>query len=101
MIVIKLCVFISSPVREGSTFLVITGLQFFRTELKSVGKVSADANLKRFQHKVLKASGKPTLNMGEFRVAERGLKIPNRGLMGHSWWQMMCSVIVLSVQSFQ
>ena len=47
------CVFIPSPVREGSTFLVITGVQFFRTELKSVRKVSADANLKRFQHKVL------------------------------------------------
>ena len=28
-------------------------VQFFRTELKSVRKVSADANLKRFQHKVL------------------------------------------------
>ena len=47
-----LCVFIPSPVREGSTFLVITGVQFFRTELKSVRKVSTDANLNRFQHKV-------------------------------------------------
>ena len=46
-------VFIPSPVREGSTFLVITGVKFFRTKLKSVRKVSADANLKRFQHKVL------------------------------------------------
>ena len=47
------CVFIPSPVREGSTFLVITGVQFFQTELKSVRKVSADANLKKFQPKVL------------------------------------------------
>ena len=42
------CVFIPSPVREGSTFLVIAGVQLFRTELKSVRKVSADASLKRF-----------------------------------------------------
>ena len=47
------CVFIPSPVRDVSTFLVITGVQFFRTELKPVRKVSEDANLKRFHNKVL------------------------------------------------
>ena len=50
------CVFIPSPVREGSTFLVITGVQFFQTELKPVRMVSAEANLKIFQHKVVKPS---------------------------------------------
>ena len=29
----------------------IRGVQFFQTELKPVRRVSADANLKRFQHK--------------------------------------------------
>ena len=38
---------------KGSTFLVITEVQFFWIELKSVKRVSADANPKRFQHKVL------------------------------------------------
>ena len=37
------------------TFLVITRVQFFQTELKPVMRVSADANLKRFKHKVHKA----------------------------------------------
>ena len=32
--------------------------------------VSTDANLKRFKHKVFEAKRKPTLNTGEFRVAE-------------------------------
>ena len=62
--------FIPSPVREGSTFLVITGVYFFQTELKLVRKVSADANLKRYQHKVLYARRKLTQNIGEFRVVE-------------------------------
>ena len=44
------CMFITSPVREGSTFLVIWGVQLFQTELKLVRRVSVDANLKRFQH---------------------------------------------------
>ena len=44
-------VLIPSPVREGLMFLVITGVQFFRTELKSVRKVCADANLNF--HKIL------------------------------------------------
>ena len=70
VVVVVVCVFIYSPVREGSTFLVLTGFQLFRKELTPVRKVSADVNLKRFQHKLLKASRKPTLNMGEFRVAE-------------------------------
>ena len=52
------CVFISSHVREGSTFLVIIGVQLFQTELKLVRKVSADANLKRYQHTVEGASGR-------------------------------------------
>ena len=52
------CVFIPSPVREGSTFLVIIGVQLFQTELKLVRKVSADANLKRYQHTVEGASGR-------------------------------------------
>ena len=47
------CVFIPSPVREASTFLVIAAVQFFSIELKPVSRDSADANLKRFQHKVL------------------------------------------------
>ena len=34
-------VFIPSLVREGSTFLVVTGVQFFQTELEPVGRVSA------------------------------------------------------------
>ena len=47
----QLCVCVyPSPVREGSTFNVIIGVQSFRTEMKPVGKVSVDANLKRFQH---------------------------------------------------
>ena len=50
--------------------MVITGAQFFRTELKSVRKASADAKLKRFQHKVFSARRKPTLNMRESRVAQ-------------------------------
>ena len=48
----------------------ITGVQFFQTELKPVRRVIADANLERFQHKVILARRKPTLNMGEFRVAQ-------------------------------
>ena len=40
---------------QPSTFLVITGVQFFWTELKPVKKVSADANLKRYKHKVLES----------------------------------------------
>ena len=37
------------------------GSHFFQTELKAVSKVSAYANLKRFQHKVVKARRKPTI----------------------------------------
>ena len=29
----SVCVFITSPVREGSTFLLIRGVRFFQTEL--------------------------------------------------------------------
>ena len=61
---------ISSPVREGSTFMVITWVQLFQPDLKPVRRVSADANLKIFQPKVYKARRKPTLSMGEFRVAQ-------------------------------
>ena len=53
VVVVVVCVFIYSPVREGSTFFVITVFQLFRKELTPVRKVSADANLKRFQHKLL------------------------------------------------
>ena len=50
--------------------LMITGVQFFQTELKTVRKVSADANLKRFQHKILWARRKTTIYIGEYRVAQ-------------------------------
>ena len=36
------CEFIPSLMREGSTFLVITGVQFFRTELIPVRKAVAE-----------------------------------------------------------
>ena len=49
--VVCVCVY-PFPVREGSAVLVITRVQFFQTDMKSVRKVTADANLKRFQHKV-------------------------------------------------
>ena len=65
-----LCVFIPSPKREGSTFLVITGVKFLQTELKPVRKVSADANLKRFHHKLLSARKKSTIQIDEYRVAK-------------------------------
>ena len=39
------CVFISSPMREGSTFLVITGVKFFQTELKNSQEISAQITL--------------------------------------------------------
>ena len=65
-----MCVYSFSLRGRDQPFLGITGVLFFQTELKPVRKVSADANLKRFQHKVLKARRKPTLNMGEFRVAQ-------------------------------
>ena len=48
----------------------ITGVPFFQTELKPVRRVHADANLERFQHKVILARKKSTLNMDEFRVAQ-------------------------------
>ena len=60
------CVFIPSPVMEGSTFLVIAGVQFFLIELKPIRKFSANANLKRFQHKVFKLGEnqiKPSVNL--------------------------------------
>ena len=43
------CVFIPSPVREGSTLFGDHRVSIFQTELKPVRRVSADANLKRFQ----------------------------------------------------
>ena len=47
---------IPSPVREGSTFLDIT------IELKRVSRVSADTNLNRFQHNIVKHIGfKPNI----------------------------------------
>ena len=50
------CVFVCSsllPWGRDQYFLGITGFLFFQIELKPVRRVSADANLKRFQHKVL------------------------------------------------
>ena len=42
-----LCVFIPSPMREGSTFILgIIGIKFFQKEQKPKIKVSADAKLK-------------------------------------------------------
>ena len=67
---VMLCVFIPSPIGEGSTFLLTTGVKFFPTELKPVRRFSADVDLKRFQHKVFKARRKPTPNIGEFTVAQ-------------------------------
>ena len=58
------------PLGRGPPFSGITGVQFFQTELKLVRRVSADANLKRFQNKILQARKQPTLNMGEFIVAQ-------------------------------
>ena len=37
--------------------------------VETLTRVSVDSNLKRFKYKVLWARRKPTLNMGEFRVA--------------------------------
>ena len=48
----------------------ITGVQFYQTELRPVRRANANANLDRFQHNVILARRKPTLNMGEFRVAQ-------------------------------
>ena len=67
----EVCVCLSLlPCGRDQPFLGITGVIFFQTELKPVRRVSADAHLKRFQHKVIQARRKPTLNMGEFRVAQ-------------------------------
>ena len=51
-------VFIPSPLREGSTLLGDQGFNYFY------------ANLKRIQHKELKARRKPTLNMCGLRMAQ-------------------------------
>ena len=51
------CLFIPSPTREGST-------------LFGDHRVCVHSNLYKFQHKVLWARRKQTLNMGEFRVAQ-------------------------------
>ena len=40
------CMFIPYPVRQGSTFLLITEVQLSQAELKLVRRVSADPNLK-------------------------------------------------------
>ena len=52
-----LCVLIPSSVREGSTVLMIVGVQLFQIKLITVRMVSADANLKIYPHK------QTTLNM--------------------------------------
>ena len=44
----------------------ITGVQLFQ----KITRVSADAKLKRFQKKILKAMRKPTINKCEFRLAQ-------------------------------
>ena len=44
--IVGCCNVIHSPGREGTTFFGIKGVQFFGIELKPVGRVSADANLK-------------------------------------------------------
>ena len=51
------CVFIPSPVREGSTLFGDHSAvdQLFLIELKPVKKFRADANLKRIQYKILVA----------------------------------------------
>ena len=49
----------------------ITRVQLFQIELKPVRKVSGDANLKRFQHKIFHLKKNPTLNMGEFAQTVR------------------------------
>ena len=48
----------------------ITGAIFFKIEPKTVRRDSADAILKRFQHQVLSTGEKPTINMGQFRMAQ-------------------------------
>ena len=58
------------PWGRNQQFLVIIGAQFFQTELKPVRRVSAVANLKKFKHNFFKYYRKPTLNMGDFRVAQ-------------------------------
>ena len=62
--------FIPSPVREGSTICGDHRVLLICIELKPVRRVIADANLKRFQHKVFEARREPTLNIGELRVAQ-------------------------------
>ena len=57
--------------------MVITGVKFFQIELKPVRRARADASLKRFQHKVLKARRKPTQNMGDCRAQIFKLKKKN------------------------
>ena len=66
------CVCVYPFSREGgiNPILGITEVQFFQTELRPVMRVSADPNLNRFHQKELKARRKPTINMGEFRVAK-------------------------------
>ena len=64
------CMFIPSPVREGSTICGDHRVLLICIELKPVRRVIADANLKRFQHKVFEARREPTLNIGELRVAQ-------------------------------
>ena len=59
-----------SPIMKGSFFWVITVVHFFQTKLNLVRMFSADANLKRFQYKVLYAKKKTSLSMGRFRVAQ-------------------------------
>ena len=51
-------------IRRDQSFWGITGVQFFPIKLKPVRRVSADANVKRFQRKVFQTRRKPTLNMG-------------------------------------
>ena len=42
---------IPSPMKGNQTFLGITGVPFFRIELKPIRRVSAYDNLKIFQHR--------------------------------------------------
>ena len=61
-------VFVPTSEGDKSTFSLITGVQFFQIELKPVRKFSVDANMKRFQDKILYDGREPTLKMGQFRV---------------------------------
>ena len=57
------------PWGRDQPLLGITGVQFYQTELRPVRRANANANLDRFQHNVILARRKPTLNMGEYWVA--------------------------------